>query len=491
MSFRPEIWTPELITRYLNLHNANDSIFNLKNANDSIFNLKDVNGNTALTAAIFGRAYEHAYALIDRNINLLEKNSAGISPIIAAANIGQYDIIKALVRKNVSIESKDQNGNTPIMIATYYNLDTCISELIKLEADLKAKNKAGDTAFNIAVKKGNWDAACEFIDFIEVSALNFQREDGLNFLMAAVCHGWDNIVKALIQRNVNLDLQTTKAKHTALMIAAEKGNRYIVIDLINAGANFDIQDHVGATPLFRACELKMLCVANVLIEAGANVALKTYERGIDALMVSSYFGLEYLVHRLLEAGADVNVTNKSGHTALTLSLIGQNKFVDRSEMNDEFDAITTALITKGADVNIIVPGLGSALKIATDKGNMKMVELLTQTSISNMQKRALSENDYENNIMPDAKRLKTSEAQSKYLTESELDIMLGTSEEVQANNKRSEEFCLGGGHFESANEQNAPFFIEILTREQTAEDLPHNNIGQNTDGDIARKLDFE
>ena len=61
--------------------------------------------------------------------------------------------------------------------------------------------------------------------------------------------------------------------------------------------------------------------------------------GFTALMWAARNGNEAMVRRLVEAGADVNVTNGDGATAMMLAIV-----------NDRFDMAAT-LLELGADAN--------------------------------------------------------------------------------------------------------------------------------------------
>ena len=56
----------------------------------------------------------------------------------------------------------------------------------------------------------------------------------------------------------------------------------------------------------------------MLLDRGADVNMKD-SKGYTALMWASYFGSPEMVNILLDRGADVNVTDKFGDTALIIA----------------------------------------------------------------------------------------------------------------------------------------------------------------------------
>ena len=89
--------------------------------------------------------------------------------------------------------------------------------------------------------------------------------------------------------------------------------------LIERGANVNLPDKDGATPLFRVASVK---IARLLIERGANVNAADRE-GLTPLhfAVSEGPGIEF-AKLLVLRGADVNARNHEGHTPLDLVVIG-------------------------------------------------------------------------------------------------------------------------------------------------------------------------
>ena len=91
--------------------------------------------------------------------------------------------------------------------------------------------------------------------------------------------------------------------------------------LIAAGANVNVNNRNGVTPLLAAADKNHLAIVLHLIANGANVNAKDSERlfapcGVTALHLSSDKGYLELVKLLLENGADVNAKDDDGVTPL-------------------------------------------------------------------------------------------------------------------------------------------------------------------------------
>jgi len=148
------------------------------------------------------------------------------------------------------------------------------------------------------------------------------------------------------------DINAT-SRRTALHVAAEHGNLEIVELLIERGADVNAQDILGRTPLVVAIVEKQPEIARRLAEENHDVGVRTgdgstllmaavrtedvelvrwaIDRGIDldavrpekqhatALMMAAGIGNPEIVRLLLGAGADPQVTNHQGKTALDLA----------------------------------------------------------------------------------------------------------------------------------------------------------------------------
>jgi uncharacterized protein len=179
---------------------------------------------------------------------------------------------------------------------------------------------------------------------------------------------------------------STKEKNVQLVKAAERGNLADVQDALNGGADVNAKDIFGWTALMRASYGgytygRYAEVVKLLLDKGANVNIKTKE-GITALMEASSGGYAEVVKLLLDKGADVNIKTDEGITALMEASSGgyskKEIFGKAQTAASERGCIEVIklLLAKGANINVKNSKGETALVIAKDKGKTEIVGML-------------------------------------------------------------------------------------------------------------------
>ena len=148
-----------------------------------------------------------------------------------------------------------------------------------------------------------------------------------------------DVLEILLDRDIPVDMRLadetpgpggskTIAGRTALMYASSAGSVEAVRRLIREGANVNLRDHSGVTPLMLACAPaskvpleRRLEVATVLIDEGAHLDMRDIA-GQTALMNACSRIQVPLVKLLLESGADVTLRHGKGSTAVGVLAAG-------------------------------------------------------------------------------------------------------------------------------------------------------------------------
>ena len=126
------------------------------------------------------------------------------------------------------------------------------------------------------------------------------------------------LVKLFLRAGMNPNA-TNDNGHTALTTAAQVCCEPIMRELVEAGAVVDGKSPNGATPLIWAAAVN--CPKGIVLfkNAGANLNTVTTDEGNTALWNAVKFGHVDCVKLLLEFGANPNITNNYGQTALSVA----------------------------------------------------------------------------------------------------------------------------------------------------------------------------
>lgn len=116
----------------------------------------------------------------------------------------------------------------------------------------------------------------------------------------------DSITKLNSTAN-NIDVRGTNGK-TALMIAAKAGNRDLVEQLLEKGADANAENINGGTAVMFAAISGSSAIIREILEHGADINARG-SNGWSALMVSAAKGHESATQTILGAGADINTTD--------------------------------------------------------------------------------------------------------------------------------------------------------------------------------------
>ena len=156
-----------------------------------------------------------------------------------------------------------------------------------------------------------------------------------------------NIVKLLIENKANINIKINHS--TPLCMAIEKNHfiihepkkksKEIVKYLLDSGAEINLSNDNGDTPLMIALKNNALDIAELLIEHHADFTLCN-NQGETALMRASEKHNDKIVKYLIEKGANIDIKDKKGQTAL-LKIFRPSGFGGNIQGNAKEDLIDT------------------------------------------------------------------------------------------------------------------------------------------------------
>ena len=296
---------------------------------------------TLLRAAAQGNRPMMVKALLARGANVnRQDNSEGTTALMVAANRGHLTTTNVLLKQpgiNLDLTTSGflNGGMTALMLAAQEGCNVCVQRLLQAKANPELRSDVGATAYQYADHKGHtltaqliwryWKPAFPgagepamnssaplphgimsaaqqgnveevvewlttadnppLIRLVDAVCPFVSTSDDLRYttlLSAAAGKGKVEMVKELMKRGANVNWKDTQGA-TALMIAAKEGHRSVTVVLLKHSAiNFDVQSNDGSTALIYAAQDGQEGCVTLLLRAGANTELRD-KFGLTAL----------------------------------------------------------------------------------------------------------------------------------------------------------------------------------------------------------------
>ena len=243
-----------------------------------------------------------AIKLIDAKVNVNGTTADGTTALHWAVHNSDADMVDRLIRAGANVNVKNEYGASPIVEAATTGNTAVIEKLLKAGADSNTSGVDGMTPLMIIARGTNVAAA-----------------------------------RLLMEYKANLEAREAQRNQTALMWAAAQSQGPMVAALVKGGANVNARAVVNniSTASYNAAGF-MDWPAQVSSEPRAGVRASG---GFTALLYAAREGCLECVKSLIEAKADLDMTDPEGVTPLIMAT-----------WNLKFDT-AAALIKAGADVN--------------------------------------------------------------------------------------------------------------------------------------------
>ena len=212
-----------------------------------------------------------------------------------AAKQGDLEKVRMLIKHGADVNLADEvNGQTALMQAAERGSAESVELLLKAGANVNARDKHGQTAL-----------------------MKIFQEDHSNNVPG---FDYTKVRNLLLEKGADINI-ADKTGITALMRASYVGDVENVKKFLELGVDVNAKDTKGDTALVWACigmdsvgeddEKNKNQIVEMLLTAGAD------HKGEALIAAMENFPL--IVQTLLAAGADVNVKDKDGNTALKLA----------------------------------------------------------------------------------------------------------------------------------------------------------------------------
>jgi ankyrin repeat protein len=176
--------------------------------------------------------------------------------MISAAQRGDAGAVKGLLEEGASVDARDGSGRTALVAAAYENRVGVAKVLVEAGAGVNVKDETEQSAYLISTSEVGDDPRLLRLTLrngANVKSLDSYRGTGL---IRAAERGHVRIVSELLETNIEVD-HVNELGWTALLeaiILGDGGPRHteVVRLLVEAGANVNLADGEGVTPLEHA-----------------------------------------------------------------------------------------------------------------------------------------------------------------------------------------------------------------------------------------------
>ncbi|MBK1830722.1 ankyrin repeat domain-containing protein [Verrucomicrobiaceae bacterium R5-34] len=278
----------------------------------------------------------------------VDDSGASGRALLDAVKLGDDSQVANLLEEGVYTEVRDSRGYTPLLYAVKIGNVDLVRVLLKNDAKVDVRSSNGKGPLELALDAGSHDMLqCLLEGGISPNGM---ARDNNPLLLKAVQLRDDSAVRLFLEKDADVNA-AGKDGSTPLHVAARQGLPKSIEILLDAGANPDLKDDLGATALWYAIshgsdakwspqkrQQAELCLAKLLKAEADPSATGPEQMPLLCEAVrhdSSSDALQLIIH-----GADVDQANaRNGLTPLALA--AQSSSVD----------LVALLLSRGADAS--------------------------------------------------------------------------------------------------------------------------------------------
>jgi uncharacterized protein len=219
---------------------------------------------------------------------------------IAAVDQGDAGTIRAFLAAGMSAGTRDTETHSVLMLAARRGHDDVVEQLLRAGAPVNAK--------------------VERLHLIEIPFMTPTREDaGTSALMFALREKHSAIAQRLVAAGANVNDVDGNGMWSMLELACLYRDAGTVKALLERGAKVEHRSTMGRTALFTAAANGDTDIVAMLLAHGARANVRSRITPVTPLHLAVNGGHVEVVKSLLAAGADPNVLDHFGHSAVVVA----------------------------------------------------------------------------------------------------------------------------------------------------------------------------
>ena len=210
------------------------------------------------------------------------------------------------------------------------------------------------------------------MSLVQEQDLDLRDKNSRSALHLAALHGQESIVQLLLDSGANVNAQD-RSGDSALSVAVEEDYVGVMRLLLKYEADPNLGDPYGRAPLHqlaanRGIESNWRPAMQLLLNNGADIELRDF-RGSTPLLVAVEYGQPEIVQLLIDNGASVFSKDRQGDTALHYAALWHHQPIVRLLLDHE------------ADIDARTDYGKAPLDIAIEEGDEDIVNMLQQATL--------------------------------------------------------------------------------------------------------------
>ena len=307
----------------------------IEDEDDINLNVKDTNYNYFIYYVLLYNEEKVLDIILNKNIRLDILDTDGRNILYIPIKFGYINMLKKILEIDLNnigipiIDNKDKIGLTPLHYSIIFNNIEAFNLLIKNNSNLLIKNNQNLNAFHIAIQYNRIDFFIILIS--QVNELSFVTPNNENLLQYCIIYDYYNFIPLILKKKINVNNQEISNGLTALHQLVIKNNINLVQELINYGANINIQDYYGNTILHYLALENYVNIIMLIFKYNPNYNSTNIDGNTPLhIYLENNFNNKNILDKLI-LETDLNIQNNSGITCLKY-IVDLNIFDDHKDI---------------------------------------------------------------------------------------------------------------------------------------------------------------
>ncbi|KAL4224939.1 Ankyrin repeat and sterile alpha motif domain-containing protein 1B [Mactra antiquata] len=168
-------------------------------------------------------------------VSINQQNSTGDTALHCAAQHGHVAVVDVLLNKSAAPTIRNLNDASPLDLAAQYGRLEVVQRLLISHPELAHHPSSTQSPLHLASRNGHRDIAAVLLDnHFDIQTVT---EEG-SALHEAALHGKLDVVKLLLERGINVNIQDEKQQTVLELISAHKSQQKSFTEIIQAIENY-------------------------------------------------------------------------------------------------------------------------------------------------------------------------------------------------------------------------------------------------------------